>query len=263
MPRTADALNLFVDRLAALAPLSKQEREALGAVSTRSLEFRGNADILRMRPKADHACLVVEGLAARFAQARTGNRQLLALHLVGDMIGLQAVAVAGVHFPVQALCAVKVLCLPLDELRMLAATYPGIARAFWAYTSVDAAVLANWTANLGRKSAQGRTAHLLCEIGLRMEHHGQGSRHQFSLDATQTHLGDALGLTSVHVNRTLKALRESGLISVEGRNFHIRDWARLVAIGEFDADYLQIETDPVPPSIANPPPAPLHAGAAW
>ena len=106
-------------------------------------------------------------------------------------------------------------------------------------------MLAKWTANLGRKSAQGRMAHLLCEMGLRIEQGGQGNRLHYTLEATQTHLADALGLTSVHVNRTLRALKDAGLISCNGRVVHIHDWPRLAAVGEFDADYLQIKSGPV------------------
>jgi CRP-like cAMP-binding protein len=237
------ALDLFIDRLAALSPLSSEERAAIAGIGAQPLEVRANGDIFPVRASGDHACLIVEGLAARFAQARSGERQLLALHLAGDMVGLQSAASPGVYFPTQALCAVKALCLSVIELRTLAHAYPAISRAFWAYSAVDAAVLARWTANLGRKSAQGRMAHLLCEIGMRREQHGQGSRFEFMFEATQTHLADALGMTSVHVNRTVRALREAGLVSVTGRRVRILDWPRLAAIGEFKPDYLQI--DPV------------------
>lgn len=83
-------------------------------------------------------------------------------------------------------------------------------------------------------------AHLLCEIGLRMEASGQGDRNDFLLELTQSQIGDALGLTPVHVNRTLKALKEIGVVEIEGRIFRVPDWPRLAAIAEFDADYLQI-----------------------
>jgi len=84
----------------------------------------------------------------------------------------------------------------------------------------------------------------LCEVGLRLEASGQGVRNDFLLELTQGQLADVLGLTPVHVNRTIKALKESGAIEVEGRIFRIPDWTRLAAIAEFEADYLQI----IPPA---------------
>jgi CRP-like cAMP-binding protein len=83
-------------------------------------------------------------------------------------------------------------------------------------------------------------AHLLCEIALRMEAADQGTRTDFLLELTQAQLGDMLGLTPVHVNRTLKVLKEAGAVEAEGRLYRIPDWPRLAAIAEFDDDYLQI-----------------------
>ena len=234
-------LDLFADRLSLLSPLSDEARLAIAAIGGRPHQTRANADILRITPKSDHACLMIAGLAGRFDQLRDGERQITALHLAGDMVGLQAVVAPGVYFPTQALGISTVLCVPLSGLRGVAAVYPEVARAFWAYTALDGAVLAKWAANLGRKSAMGRMAHLLCELGLRMEPAGQGSRFEYVLEATQIHLADALGLTSVHVNRTLKSLREAGLISQKGRTVRIENWPALAAAGDFDPDYLQIQ----------------------
>jgi CRP-like cAMP-binding protein len=105
-------------------------------------------------------------------------------------------------------------------------------------------VLARWAVNLGGREARVRLAHFLCEIGLRMEASGEGDRDDFLLELTQTQIGEALGLTPVHVNRTLRALKETGVIEVEGRIFRIPDWPRLAAIAEFEPDYLQI----IPPT---------------
>ena len=126
------------------------------------------------------------------------------------------------------------------ELRAIAAASPRIVQAFWVYAAVDAAVLARWAVNLARRDAKGRMAHLLCETGLRLEWSGQGMRGEFLLDLTQGQIGDALGLTPVHVNRTLKTLKQLGVVQVDGRVFRIPDWPRLAAIAEFDPEYLQL-----------------------
>ena len=240
------APDLFIDRLSALSPLPQEARAALSAITGRAQQGRANSDILPVHPQANYACLIIAGLAGRFEQMGDGNRQITALHVVGDMVGLEALAMPDVYFPTQALSTVTVLCIPLAALRSVAADFPSVAQAFWAYSAVSAAVLAKWTANLGRKSAQGRMAHLLCEMGLRIEQGGQGNRLHYTLEATQTQLADALGLTSVHVNRTLRALKVAGLISCKGRVVHIHDWPRLAVLGDFCADYLQIKSEPIP-----------------
>jgi hypothetical protein len=88
----------------------------------------------------------------------------------------------------------------------------------------------------------GRLAHVLAELGLRMEEAGLGTHREYRLESTQIHLGDALGLTSVHVNRVFRELRESNVIAIANKMIEIRDWDALVRIGEFNRDYLHIDT---------------------
>lgn len=104
-------------------------------------------------------------------------------------------------------------------------------------------MLSQWVVNVGRRQAVSRLAHLLCEMGLRMENAGLGTRTAFRLQATQTQLGDALGLTPVHVNRTLRTLADAGLVSMTSFEVRVTCWNRLAEIGDFDEGYLQIAYD--------------------
>lgn len=106
---------------------------------------------------------------------------------------------------------------------------------------VDAAVLSQWVVNVGRRDARTRIAHLLCEMAVRTGD-GQVPSRSYKFPVTQTQLADATGLTAVHVNRTLRTLRERGLVDVRRRQVEIYDWPRLVEVGEFDADYLAADT---------------------
>jgi CRP-like cAMP-binding protein len=89
-----------------------------------------------------------------------------------------------------------------------------------------------------------RTAHLLCELGIRMEHAGLGSRTAYTLDVVQAQLADALGMTPVHMNRIIRGLREDGLLATRGRHIHIPDWNGLAATGDFDGGYLEFGIAP-------------------
>lgn len=102
-------------------------------------------------------------------------------------------------------------------------------------------MLAKWIGNLGRKNAMARLAHLLCEMGIRMEQAGLGSRTKYQFPASQSHLADALGLTPVHTNRTLQTLRAEGLARAERRMVYVTDWERLASIAEFDPEFLLID----------------------
>jgi CRP-like cAMP-binding protein len=236
----ASALRSFVTRLSALSPLSKDDVAALEGLTAQVTRVRANSDINAPGNDFEYAVLVASGVVGRFLQLTDGRRQITAIHLPGDIADLHRVATPKAGSALQALTNAAVVRVSGRELRAVAFSSPAVTQAFWVYSAVDAAILARWAANL-RRDAKARMAHLLCEIGERMEFSGQGERREFLLELTQAQIGDALGLTPVHVNRTLKALRALGVVEVEGRIFRIPDWPRLAAIADFDPDYLQLE----------------------
>ena len=128
------------------------------------------------------------------------------------------------------------LFVPHEPLRKLIED-ANLALAFWRDTVVDGSILAKWVSNLGRKAAPPRVAHLFCEIGIRMEHAGLGTRTEFDFPMTQAQLADVVGLTSVHLNRTLKGLAAKG-VTFARKTVRIADWDLLAAMAEFDPAYL-------------------------
>lgn len=234
------ALQTFVRRLKALSPLSRVDIEALLALKAEVSRVSANRDIVLPGAPFEHAVLVASGLVGRYLQLADGRRQITAIHVLGEIADLHRVAAPTAGSALQALTNAAIVLVPGQQLRALAQTSPAISQAFWVYSAVDAAVLSRWAANLGRRDAKSRMAHLLCELGLRFESSGQAPRNEFLLELTQPQMADALGLTPVHVNRTLKALKSLGAIEIEGRIFRIPDWPQLAAIGEFDFNYLQL-----------------------
>lgn len=238
------ALPRFVSRLLRRSTLSREEQGAILGLSCFAQECRANYDLVSPGQTVDHSCLVARGLAARYDQMADGRRQITAFHIEGDMCDLHSLACPTAGWGIIAMARTTVLKVPHAELRHLVADYPAIALAFWRDSIADASILAKWVGNLGRRGAQARVAHLFCEMGLRMEVAGLGSREHFWLDVTQGNLADALGLTSVHINRTLQALRAKGLVRTQGRTIYIDDWARLADLAEFDPTYLLLGRGP-------------------
>ncbi len=232
------ALQQFVDRLLRRSPLAPEEQQAILGLRSHAVQVRAHRDVVSPGQEVAHACLVVEGLIARFDQMRDGRRQIVAFHLRGDMCDLHSVPVPIAGWGLEAITTTTLLHIPHVDLWNLATTWPAIALAFWRDTTADGSILAKWAANLGRRDAQSRLAHLLCEMGIRSEQAGLGTRTDFPFEATQSHVADALGLTSVHVNRTLQALRRSGMVRTEDRTIRIADREGLAFLAEFDPDYL-------------------------
>jgi len=231
----------FADRLANLSPVGPEERSALLALSGAIIQVRAGTDLVPPGDPAAYVHLVVEGLVGRFAQFRDGKRQITAVHLPGDVADLHAVARPMLAPALQTLTTATLVRIPLATMISLARANPAVAEAFWAYCAVDTAVLERWAANLGCRAASQRMAHFLCEIGLRVECAGRGHRLDFAFDVTQPQLGEALGLTPVHVNRTLRALREQGILEITGRRYQVLNWDALVAVGDFDPLYLLLD----------------------
>jgi len=231
-------IDRFVLRLGRLSPLGLREREVLQDLRGRIFQAEAGTDLIARGSHADHVHLIVEGLCGRFAQFSDGERQITALHIAGDVPDLHTVAARSAAPSLQTLVTSTLIRLPVDQMAALVRSHPAIGEAFWAYSAFDAMLLERWAANLGRRTAVQRMAHLLCEMALRLEDAAHGTCRDFALPITQPQLGDALGLTPVHVNRTLKMLREQGLVTITGRRVLVHDWTRLAELGDFDPSYL-------------------------
>lgn len=235
-------LNGFIERLTDHSILTENERAAILALPGHSVEIQSNRDFVRLGERVDHASLVVSGLIGRFSQTAEGHRQITALHIKGDLAGLQLAVAPESPAAFQALAVTTLFKIPHASLRDVARHHPAIAEAFWRESVADAAVLAEWMMNVGRRNALKAAAHFLCEMAFRYQAVGDYKGGGYPFPVTQSHLGDILALTPVHVNRTLQALRNDCLVDVRHKAVRILDWPRLAAVGEFDSSYLQMRT---------------------
>lgn len=232
------ALSLFLRRLLHRSRLSAEERAAIRALPARAIRLGPNHEIIAPGVTSDYACLLQEGLLARFDEMLDGGRSLTALHIPGDMADLHSVVLPKAGWGIATLAPSVIFQVPHADIEVLARTYPGIAMAFWRDGSADASIVAKWVANIGRKSARARLAHLLCEMGWRMAAADLGTRERYDLPLTQGQIGDAMGVTSVHVSRVVRELREEGIASFRLNRVDIQDLDRLIAIAEFDPAFL-------------------------
>lgn len=235
------ALSLMADRLGALSNLNEADRGEILALPHTLRDVKANEYIVREGGKAEASCLLRTGFASRHRVVANGGRQIVSIHMAGDMVSLQNSYAKTADHSVQALTHAEIALIPGKAIVALAAARPMIAIAMWLDALVDGAIFREWIVNVGRRDARARTAHVLCEFALRQERAGLGRRGNYALPLTQEQLGDALGLTAVHVNRTLKALEKAGLISRDRRTVTIVDWEALRKAGDFNPSYLFVE----------------------
>lgn len=246
--------NPLIARLRRLTGLSEDDLALLADAfgSTRLLAAR--SDIVPEGAVADHLHVVLDGWAARYRLLPDGVRQLTAILVPGDLCDLDGLLLRRVHVGVAALTPCKVGLVPLGALRTVMDRRPAIRDVLWWLTCVDNAISAEWSAGLGRRSTQERFAHLVCELLVRLTTVGLAAEGSYALPLTQHELGDALGVSAVHVNRTLQNLRGMGLLSLEGRMLRIHDRAALRSMAGFSDDYLHADPHPRagPPETAHP-----------
>lgn len=240
MPQVPD-LALMLSKLEKLSTLDAADRAAILALPYVSRTVEPHEHIIREGDKAENSCLLRSGFLSRHKVVATGARQIVSIHMAGDMVNMQNSLLKTADHNVQALTRAEVTLIPGQAIVALAASRPAVAIAMWLDTLIDGAIFREWITNVGRRDARSRTAHILCEFALRQEKAGLGDLHHYDLPLTQEQLGDALGLTSVHVNRTLKALEEGGMIRRSNRSVTIADWNALRKTGDFDPAYLHLE----------------------
>ncbi|MGF7147672.1 CRP-like cAMP-binding protein [Sphingomonas zeicaulis] len=220
--------------------LSEEEQEAILQLPCESLDVAANHDFIRFGEERRQVCLVAEGLVGRFAQTAAGARQIFALHIPGDMADLHSLVAPEASTGLQALSRSTLLTIPHAALLPLLELHPRISRAFWRDCVVDASILSTWVLNLGCRSGGARLAHLLCEMAVRYALIGRGRELRFDLPATQLHLAECTGMTSVHLNRMMMELRSRGLFRTRPPTIEVLDWKGLTDLAGFDANYLYL-----------------------
>ncbi len=183
---------------------------------------------------------LVSGFAMRHKLTADGGRQIVGILVPGDFTDLQQMFLREADHNVQSLTRVEIADIATADLRRLAMGHPGVARALWVDALVEGSVTRETVLSIGRRDAAARIAHMLCEFEARLGAAGLANMG-YELPMSQEQIGDATGLTSVHVNRTLRDLGREGLIARDKRSIRIVDWQGLQHRADFNPRYLHLE----------------------
>lgn len=237
------ALEPMLRKLQQWTTLERAEEDAVLALPHTIERPERGRPIVRDGDRPTHSCLLIKGFAYRFKLMANGSRSISAIQMKGDLVDLQNSLLQVADQSVQALTNCTVAFIPREEVLKLAFDYPNVGFALWYDTLVDASIFREWIANLGRRNAATRIAHLICEFGVRVEAAGLGTKMSYELPMSQEQLADCTGLTPVHVNRTLKALEASGALTRSKRHVAIADWNKIKATADFRTAYLHLPED--------------------
>lgn len=232
---------LYLARLERRQPFSERARQAFLALPAQRQCVAADHDFVREGDRPIYSSYLKEGFVSRYKTLRDGSRQIVGFHVPGDMVDLQSALVIVADHGIYSHIACTLIAFAHDDLLDIAEAFPEVGRAFWFDTLSDAAVFREWTFNVGRRSAPKATAHLLLEMHYRFAAIGMSDGESFELPVTQADLADALGISAVHVNRSLQSLRAERLIRTFRKTVTIENMARMIDFAEFDPAYLHPE----------------------
>ena len=230
-------------RLEQLASLSSEDRQVFSDAITRTVSLERHQDLISQGDRPEECFLILEGLLCRYKVLPNGRRQILGFHIAGDFCDINGLVMGQADHSVASLTKAKIAAIGRAALLNIMDRRPDIGRALWKETIADAAIAREWVVNVGQRSAYGRIAHLLCEMGRRLEAAGLSASGNFEFPVTQAELADATGMSTVHVNRVYQQLRRDGLVVIKGSHVEVRDWRRLEKEAQFDPDYLFLPYD--------------------
>jgi CRP-like cAMP-binding protein len=209
------------------------------------LSFKSNilsrarhSELLKQGESGSGAGVLLSGMAYRYKINADGKRQVVGIICPGDIFGLEGLLKDRSDHGIATLTQCQIAWVLNARMREIVDQYAAVWLALWRLFIIDTSIYREWLLNIGTRSALARTAHLICELYVRAAQVGRANDGSFSWPMPQAFLGDALGLTTVHINRTFHRLRELGLIGPYSRTMKILDWDGLVEQGQFDPSYL-------------------------
>jgi CRP-like cAMP-binding protein len=228
----------LVRKLDRLIELDNSQREYLESLQRNIRHLNSGDDLIQRGQVYDAAFVIRSGWAMRYRMLQDGRRQILSFALPGDFLGLSPTFKRTSGHAIAALTDIETAALTADQIDAMYRDQARLSAALnWA-AARDYAMLAEQVVRLGRQTAYERTAHLILELWERLRIVDMTQDHNFVFPFTQEEIADTLGLSTVHVNRTLKRLRQEGLISVARHRVIIHDVHQLRRIAEYDFDYL-------------------------
>lgn len=230
----------LVRKLETLGHLSPEERLSIESMVLVGKDFGPGQEIAQEGDEPTHCCLVVSGLLRRYSALSNGILQTLSIHVAGDIPDLQGLHLRTMDHTLASVGESRVALITHRDMLNVLRTSPRLVALFWRESLIDAAIARMWVKVLGGHDAFGRFAHLMCEIYVRLDVIGLAENNSCPFPLSQTHLGQALGTSAVHINRTLKKLRSDGLVEIKKGRLYILDWDGLSVAAEFDPAYLNL-----------------------
>lgn len=230
----------LIRQLSTIANLTDESKKLLADMPKQVVDFGQGEKIAWDGDRPTKSFIIVDGFAVSSKTTTEGNRQILAYFMPGDVPDLQSLHLPALDVTVSTIRPCKVAFVQHTVLQEICERHPAIAKVLWRWTLIAGSIHREWVTSVGRRRSSARIAHLMCEVISRMRALGLAQGNSCEMAMTQLELADATGMSAVHVNRSVQALRRANLITLRGTTLTVLDWEGLKSFGEFDPAYLHL-----------------------
>lgn len=234
-------ITAHLNKLKLRTEISSDEEEVIRGLVAETRRVPADEFLIRAGQELESTILLVDGWLVRSKDLPSGERQVMEIHIAGDFADLHGFTLKRLDHDLVTVSECTIGFVPHERLMEVSERHPRLARVYWLSTNIDAAITREMALSLAQRSAISRMAHLFCELHVRLEIVGQTRGDTFDFPLTQRELSECLGLTPVHVNRTLQELRRKGLVETADRQITILDKRGLKSVAQFDPGYLHLE----------------------
>ncbi|MBR0941443.1 MULTISPECIES: Crp/Fnr family transcriptional regulator [Bradyrhizobium] len=228
----------LVRRLRTSSGISDDDVKEIEALPIAVRQYPADTPVVRDGERATNCCLIADGFCARSKTISSGRRQILSIHIPGEIPDLMSLFLHVMDHDLSTLAPCTLGFISHETLRKLHQRSPSVAEMFWRDTLIDAAMFREWIVNVGQRPAPARLAHVMIELRERLRVIGRLDGNSFEMPLTQEQIGEALGITGVHANRVIKQLRQEGIVELHRGRVTVLDERKFLDLADFDGRYL-------------------------
>jgi len=230
----------LIRRLQTTSAIDEKDIAAIRSLPIEVKTYGPGQHVVRDGERPTACCLLAEGFCVRSKTTWEGRRQILSIHIPGEIPDLQSLYLHVMDHDLVTLTESKLGFIPHAALKDVVRQQPNLAGVLWRDTLIDAAMFREWIVNVGQRPAASRLAHIVVELRERLKVVGRGAGAQVDMPLTQEQIGEAMGITPIHANRIIKQLREDGVLEFHRGHATVLDERKLEELAHFDDRYLHL-----------------------
>ncbi|AHY51396.1 Crp/Fnr family transcriptional regulator [Bradyrhizobium japonicum] len=228
----------LVRRLRTSSGISDDDVKEIEQLPIAVRQYPAETPVVRDGERATDCCLIADGFCARSKTIPSGKRQILSIHIPGEIPDLMSLFLHVMDHDLSTLTPCTLGFIRHETLRKLHQRSPSVAELFWRDTLIDSAMFREWIVNVGQRPAPARLAHVMIELRERLRVIERLDGNSFEMPLTQEQIGEALGITAVHANRVIKQLRQEGIVELHRGRVTVLDERKFLELADFDGRYL-------------------------